>query len=113
MGWLVREEGCLEQVWVTCTVLKCQFPLLPYLFARFHHSQRLGDTIHNSPFPPASPLPADMVHSQHFGDAIRNLVVWRYLVLDEGHKVKNEETLVSQVWREVWGRRGGIRKVRN
>ena len=29
----------------------------------------------------------DMVHSQHFGDAIRNTVVWRYLVLDEGHKV--------------------------
>ena len=28
-----------------------------------------------------------MVHSQHFGDAIRNSVVWRYLILDEGHKV--------------------------
>lgn len=48
-------------------------------------------------------LHIDMVHSQHFGDAIRNLVVWRYLVLDEGHKVKNEETLISQVWGEVWG----------
>lgn len=64
-----------ERVWVTCTVLKFHFLLLPYPFARFHHSQRFGDTIHNSPLPPASPLPADMVHSQHFGDAIRNLVV--------------------------------------
>ncbi|KAG1680939.1 hypothetical protein FOA52_009898 [Chlamydomonas sp. UWO 241] len=43
----------------------------------------------------------DMVHSQHFGDAIRNLVVWRYLILDEGHKVKNEETLVSQTMRRI------------
>ena len=33
------------------------------------------------------PFRYDMVHSQHFGDAIRNTVVWRYLVLDEGHKV--------------------------
>jgi SWI/SNF-related matrix-associated actin-dependent regulator of chromatin subfamily A member 5 len=42
-----------------------------------------------------------MVHSQHFGDAIRNLVVWRYLILDEGHKVKNEETLISQTMRRI------------
>ena len=39
-----------------------------------------------------------MVVSDHFGPAIRNLPgSWRYLVLDEGHKVKNDETLVSQV----------------
>ncbi|GAX78544.1 hypothetical protein CEUSTIGMA_g5984.t1 [Chlamydomonas eustigma] len=43
----------------------------------------------------------DMVHSQHFGEAIRNSVVWRYLILDEGHKVKNEETLVSQTMRRI------------
>jgi hypothetical protein len=28
-----------------------------------------------------------MVNSQHFGDVIRSSIVWRCLVLDEGHKV--------------------------
>ena len=43
----------------------------------------------------------EMVNSQHFGDAIRNSVVWRYVILDEGHKVKNEDTLVSQGMRRI------------
>ncbi|GLC46024.1 hypothetical protein PLESTB_001026800 [Pleodorina starrii] len=37
----------------------------------------------------------DMVNSQHFGNCLKHHLVWRYLVLDEGHKVKNEKTKVS------------------
>ncbi|KXZ54072.1 hypothetical protein GPECTOR_5g179 [Gonium pectorale] len=29
----------------------------------------------------------DMINSQHFGNSLKHAVVWRYLVLDEGHKV--------------------------
>ena len=39
--------------------------------------------------------------SQHFGDALKTNIVWRYLILDEGHKVKNEETLISQSMRRI------------
>ena len=42
-----------------------------------------------------------MINSQHFGDAIRSSVVWRYLILDEGHKIKNEDTLISQGMRRI------------
>ncbi|GAX72787.1 hypothetical protein CEUSTIGMA_g243.t1 [Chlamydomonas eustigma] len=43
----------------------------------------------------------DMVKSQHFGEALKTSIFWRYLVLDEGHKVKNEETRISQEMRRI------------
>ena len=46
----------------------------------------------------------DMVNSAQFGGALKTTLVWRVLVLDEGHKIKNTETLVSQRWVLcVWG----------
>ncbi|MEW5298327.1 MAG: hypothetical protein WDW36_001466 [Sanguina aurantia] len=43
----------------------------------------------------------DMIHSAHFGDALKHSIVWRYVVLDEAHKVKNEESLISQAMRKI------------
>jgi SWI/SNF-related matrix-associated actin-dependent regulator of chromatin subfamily A member 5 len=43
----------------------------------------------------------DMVNSAHFGGALKSTLVWRYLVLDEGHKIKNEATLTCQGMRAV------------
>ncbi|GIL69867.1 hypothetical protein Vretifemale_646 [Volvox reticuliferus] len=43
----------------------------------------------------------DMVNSQHFGDCLKHHLMWRYVVLDEGHKVKNEETRVSRGMRQI------------
>ncbi len=37
---------------------------------------------------------------QDFGNSIKSTIHWRCLVLDEGHKVKNEDSLVSQVSRD-------------
>lgn len=43
----------------------------------------------------------DMMSSKDLGNALSRTIVWRYLVLDEGHKVKNELTMVSQRMRHV------------
>lgn len=38
----------------------------------------------------------DMINSKDFGGALKSTITWRYLILDEGHKIKNEETLISK-----------------
>ncbi|KAI8470648.1 MAG: P-loop containing nucleoside triphosphate hydrolase protein [Monoraphidium minutum] len=43
----------------------------------------------------------DMVNSQHFGGALKTTLMWRYVILDEGHKIKSETTLVSQGIRAI------------
>ena len=43
----------------------------------------------------------DMMHSTDLGRALCRTIHWRYLVLDEGHKIKNEHTLVSQSMRHT------------
>ncbi|GIL63033.1 hypothetical protein Vafri_17166 [Volvox africanus] len=43
----------------------------------------------------------EMVNSQHFGASLKQHLIWRYLVLDEGHKVKNENTHVSHGMRHI------------
>ena len=43
----------------------------------------------------------DMMHSADLGRALCRTIHWRYLVLDEGHKIKNEHTLVSQSMRHT------------
>ncbi|KAL6759340.1 P-loop containing nucleoside triphosphate hydrolase protein [Haematococcus lacustris] len=43
----------------------------------------------------------DMVNSVHFGETLKHAIVWRYVVLDEGHRVKNEDALISQGMRQV------------
>ena len=43
----------------------------------------------------------DMMHSADLGKALCRTIHWRYLVLDEGHKIKNEHTLVSQSMRHT------------
>ena len=43
----------------------------------------------------------EMVTSAHFGAALSHTITWRLLVLDEGHKIKNEETRVANAMRHV------------
>jgi len=43
----------------------------------------------------------DMVVSANFGQALTSKLHWRCLVLDEGHKAKNEATQVAQALRKV------------
>ena len=43
----------------------------------------------------------DMMHSADLGKALCRTIHWRYLILDEGHKIKNEHTLVSQSMRHT------------
>jgi hypothetical protein len=43
----------------------------------------------------------EMINSAHFGGALKTSIVWRYLVLDEGHKIKSGTTLVAQGVRQV------------
>ena len=40
-----------------------------------------------------------MAVSNQFGQALAKNIHWRYLVLDEGHKVKNDETQISAALR--------------
>ena len=43
----------------------------------------------------------EMVTSAHFGAALSHTITWRVLVLDEGHKIKNEDTRVAHAMRHV------------
>jgi SNF2 family DNA or RNA helicase len=43
----------------------------------------------------------DMITSNNWGTALSRTITWRYLVLDEGHKIKNEHTGVSAAMRHV------------
>lgn len=43
----------------------------------------------------------EMVTSAHFGAALSHTITWRLLVLDEGHKIKNEDTRVAHAMRHV------------
>ncbi|KAK9807695.1 hypothetical protein WJX72_006345 [[Myrmecia] bisecta] len=43
----------------------------------------------------------EMVLSQSWSHTLCHTVTWRYLVLDEGHKIKNEHTNVSQAMRHI------------
>jgi SNF2 family DNA or RNA helicase len=47
-----------------------------------------------------------MVHSKEFGHALQHTITWRYLVLDEGHKIKNDQTKICAALRCV--SRGGV-----
>lgn len=42
-----------------------------------------------------------MVQSQQLGLSLCRTIYWRYLVLDEGHKIKNEHTNVAHTMRQV------------
>jgi hypothetical protein len=43
----------------------------------------------------------EMVQSQQLGLSLCRTIFWRYLVLDEGHKIKNEHTNVAHTMRQV------------
>ncbi len=43
----------------------------------------------------------EMVQSQQLGMSLCRTIYWRYLVLDEGHKIKNEHTNVAHTMRQV------------
>lgn len=43
----------------------------------------------------------DMIGSKDLGNSISRTITWRYLILDEGHKIKNELTQVAQRMRHV------------
>ncbi len=43
----------------------------------------------------------DMMSSKDLGNSLSRTIAWRYLVLDEGHKIKNELTQVAQRMRHV------------
>jgi hypothetical protein len=43
----------------------------------------------------------DMIKSKDLGHSLKRTIHWRYLVLDEGHKIKNEDTLISHSMRHV------------
>lgn len=43
----------------------------------------------------------EMIHSQGLGDAIKHNMVWRYVVLDEAHKIKNELSKISISLRQI------------
>ena len=43
----------------------------------------------------------EMVQSQQLGLSLCRTIYWRYLVLDEGHKIKNEHTNVAHTMRQV------------
>lgn len=44
----------------------------------------------------------EMVASQNMKMVLRSRIHWRYLVLDEGHKVKNENALISDAVRHIY-----------
>ncbi|KAL4421455.1 hypothetical protein ABPG75_010746 [Micractinium tetrahymenae] len=43
----------------------------------------------------------DMCRSKEWGPVLSRLLRWRYLVLDEGHRIKNEETLLAHAMRNI------------
>lgn len=43
----------------------------------------------------------DTMNSDILGRALKQSVMWRCVVLDEAHKVKNEDSLISHAMREV------------
>ncbi|BDA46823.1 probable global transcription activator SNF2L1 [Coccomyxa sp. Obi] len=43
----------------------------------------------------------DMIGSKDLGNSMSRTITWRYLILDEGHKIKNELTQVAQRMRHV------------
>ncbi len=43
----------------------------------------------------------DTIRSPQWGSVLSRTIRWRYLVLDEGHKIKNEDTQVSAAMRRV------------
>ncbi|KAK9837753.1 hypothetical protein WJX74_004265 [Apatococcus lobatus] len=43
----------------------------------------------------------DLITSQEIGKALSRNITWRYLVLDEGHKIKNEMTNIAAAMRHI------------
>ena len=43
----------------------------------------------------------DTIRSPHWGQVLSRTIRWRYLVMDEGHRIKNEDTLLSNAMRHV------------
>ena len=43
----------------------------------------------------------DTIRSPHWGQVLSRTIRWRYLVMDEGHRIKNEDTLISNAMRHV------------
>ncbi len=43
----------------------------------------------------------DTIRSPHWGQVLSRTTRWRYLVMDEGHKIKNEDTQISTAMRHV------------
>ena len=44
----------------------------------------------------------EMAKSQSMQSVLGGQMWWRYVILDEGHKVKNEETAAERVARSGW-----------
>lgn len=43
----------------------------------------------------------DTIKNPKLGEALKHSIMWRYVVLDEAHKVKNEDSLISIAMRKI------------